>query len=169
VAFGYHARNPTPAHGIADGGQCVPIRFNDPITFGRDGTAKELNCTGIDFSEDGNRSWTTAQFAELEIQLPFVRQEIFLQLEAGPFIFPDVVSSQKVFIFLGGMFVGYWSLTGHGVRKFPLNRSSIAPRGTRLALVIPTATSPESLRMSEDMRELGLYLTSIVFGTEEHA
>jgi hypothetical protein len=146
----------------------VPVRFNDPITFGRNGTAKELNCTGIDFSEDGNRSWTTAQFAELEIQLPFVRQEIFLQLEAAPFLVPDAVSSQRVFIFLGGMFVGYWSLTGHDVRKFPLNRNSAASlREARLGLVIPTATSPESLRMSADMRELGLYLTSIVFGTVE--
>jgi hypothetical protein len=148
----------------------VPIRINEPITFGRHGTAKGLNCTGIDFSDEGNESWTTAQFAELEIQLPFVRQEIFLQLEAAPFVFPGVISSQRVFIFLGGLFVGYWTLAGHGVRKFPVNRSSIAPhRGTRLGLVIPTATSPESLKISEDMRELGLYLTSIVFGSEEQA
>ena len=71
-AFGHHSGTRS-CYGIVDGGQCVPVRFNDPITFGRAGTAKELNCTGIDFSEDGNRSWTTAQFAELEIQLPFVQ------------------------------------------------------------------------------------------------
>jgi hypothetical protein len=144
----------------------MAISYNDPITFGRYGNAKNLNCTGIDFSEEGTQSWTSAPVAELDIQLPFARQDIVLQLDAIPFVFPEVVSSQKVFIFLGGLFIGYWSLRGHEIRDFPVNRGAISNRLTRLSLVIPNATSPNLLNISEDMRELGIYLNSIVFKTE---
>jgi hypothetical protein len=32
-------------------------------------------------------------------------------------------------------------------------------------LVIPTAASPQQLGLSEDLRELGIYLTSLTFKT----
>ena len=143
----------------------MAISFNEPITFGRGGTAKSLNCIGIDFSEDGNQSWTSAPVAELDVQLPFVRQDILVQLEASPFVIPDVVSAQQVFIFMGGLFIGYCTLRGHEVRTFSVNRSVISTRPTRMSLVIPTATSPSALFLSEDLRELGIYLHSIVFKT----
>jgi hypothetical protein len=143
----------------------MAISYNEPITFGRAGTARRLNCTGIDFSEDGNHSWTSAPVAELNIQLPFVREDILVQLEASPFVIPDIVSAQQVFIFMGGLFIGYCTLRGHEVRTFSVNRSVISARPTRMSLVIPTATSPNALFLSEDMRELGIYLHSIVFKT----
>jgi len=143
----------------------MAISYNEPITFGRRGSAQYLNSSGIDFSEDGSLSWTCAPVAELDIQLPFARQEIFLQIEATPFLIPDVVSVQDIFIFMGGLFAGFCKLSGHDVRTFPLNRTAISGRAARLSLVIPTAVSPKSLRMGEDMRELGIYLTSITFKT----
>jgi hypothetical protein len=139
------------------------IGYNEPITFGSHGTARNLNCTGIDFSEDRNQSWTNAPMAELDIEVPFARQGVLFQMEATPFIIPDVISAQNVFIFLGGLFIGYCTLRGHGVSTFSINRNIMAGRPGRLSLVIPTATSPMSLRISDDMRELGICLTSIVF------
>jgi hypothetical protein len=141
----------------------MSITLNEPITFGRNGTAKDLNCNGVDFSEDGNRSWTSAPVADFDLQLPFTKLDLLLRLEAAPFLIPDVVSVQNVFVFCGGLFVGYCSLSGHAVRTFPLSRNVISARTTRLSLVIPTAVSPNSLRISEDKRELGIYLSSIVF------
>lgn len=143
----------------------MAISYNVPITFGRSGTAKTLNCTGIDFSEDGAQSWTSAPLAELEIQLPPARQEVQIQIEASPFLVPDAVASQQVFIYLGGIFVGFYRLAGHGVRAFPVNRSIISGRANRMSLVLPNATAPSALSQSEDMRELGIYLNSIVFKT----
>jgi hypothetical protein len=143
----------------------MAISYNVPITFGRSGTAKTLNCTGIDFSEDGTQSWTSAPLAELEIQLPPARQEVQIQIEASPFLVPDVVACQQVFIYLGGIFVGFCKLAGHGVRAFPVNRSIISGRANRMSLVLPNATAPSALSQSEDMRELGIYLNSIVFKT----
>jgi hypothetical protein len=143
----------------------MTINYNEPITFGRDGNAVGLNCNGIDFSEDGGRSWTRAPVAEMDIQLPFARQDVVVQLEASPFLVPDRLSAQNVFIYLGGLFVGYYSLKGHTIRSFSVNRSVVSGRATRLSLVIPTATSPHALELSGDLRELGIYLTSITFKT----
>lgn len=143
----------------------MPIGYNEPITFGRFGNAVGMNPTGIDFSEDGPHSWTTMPVVELDIQLPFARQDVVLQLEASPYVIPDVLPVQKLFIFLGGLFIGYTSMTGHAVRSFPVNRAAVSGRAARLTLVLPEATSPETLRISEDMRELGVYLSSIVFRT----
>jgi len=143
----------------------MAISYNVPITFGSAGTAKSLNCVGIDFSEDGGRSWTSAPVAELDIQLPLARQDVVVELEAAPFVIPDVVSTQNVFIFIGGLFVGFWNLTAHHVRPFPVHRSVMSGRPTRMALVIPTAASPSDLGLSEDLRQLGIYLTSIAFKT----
>ena len=143
----------------------MTISYNEPITFGRNGTAKSLNCIGIDFSEDGTRSWTNAPVAELDVQLPVARQDIFVTLEASPFIVPEIIPAQQVFIFIGGLFIGYLTLREHEVKTFPINRSVISVRPVRMSLILPTATSPNSLYLSEDMRELGIYLHSIVFKT----
>ena len=143
----------------------MAISYNVPITFGRNGTAKTLNCTGIDFSEDGVQSWTNAPVAELDIQLPPARQDVLVQIEAFPFLVPDVVLCQEVFIYLGGMFVGFYKLASHAVRAFPINRNIMSGRPNRMSLVLPNATSPSAMSQSEDMRELGIYLNSIVFKT----
>jgi hypothetical protein len=143
----------------------MPISYNEPITFGSAGSATRLNCTGIDFSEDGTESWTSAPVAEMDIQLPFARQEVALELEASPFLVRDIVLAQRVFIFLGGMFVGFCTLRGHAQRAFSVNRNVVSGRAARLSLVLPDAVSPEQLGLSEDQRELGIRLASITFRT----
>lgn len=143
----------------------MPISYNEPITFGRYGTAQELGCTGIDFSEEGSQSWTSAPVAEIDVQLPFARQEIALEIEATPFLIDERVTVQDLFVFAGGLFTGFVKLTGHRVLNFALNRSTMSGRSTRLSLVIPTAVSPRSLGLSQDQRELGIYLNAITFRT----
>jgi hypothetical protein len=73
----------------------MAINYNVPITFGPNGTAKGLNCVGIDFSEDGVQSWTIAPLAELEIQLPPARQDVIVEVEASPFIASNVVTANS--------------------------------------------------------------------------
>jgi hypothetical protein len=143
----------------------MTINYNEPITFGRNGIAAGISCGGIDFSEDGGRSWTLGPVADLDIQLPFARHDVEVRLEASPFLVPNLLVAQNVFIFLGGLFVGYYTLRGHLVRSFPVNRAVVSGRATRLSLVLPNATSPRSMDLSEDLRELGIYLASITFKT----
>jgi hypothetical protein len=143
----------------------MTINYNEPITFGRDGVAARLNCGGIDFSENGGCSWTLGPVADVDIQLPFARQDVEVRLEASPFVVPKLLMAQNVFVFLGGLFVGYYTLKGHMVRSFPVNRSVVSGRATRLSLVLPNATSPRTMDLNEDLRELGIYLSSITFKT----
>lgn len=141
----------------------MPINYNVPITFGKNGSAKDLNCTGIDFSEEGTQSWTSAPVAELDVHLPPARQDVIVQLEASPFVIPDLIATQQLFIYIGGLFVGYCKFQGHEVKAFPVSRAIVSGRPNRMSLVLPDATSPSASFLSEDMRELGIYLHSIVF------
>jgi hypothetical protein len=141
----------------------MAINYNETIMFGMAGDAKTLNCTGIDFSEGGFESWTDAPVAEIDISLPIARQDVLFEIHAAPFVIEHLVTAQNVFIFLGGFFIGYYTLTGPAVREFKVARNLISGRSMRLSLVIPTAKSPNSLNISDDLRELGLRLRSIAF------
>ena len=141
----------------------MPISYDRAITFGLEGSAQEFKPTGIDFSESGPQSWTIASVVEMDLQFPFNRNDIVMELEATPFIVPDEVPVQQAIIFLGGLFVGFFSAKGHVTRSFAIARSTIYRQSTRLTMVIPTAASPASLLTGDDERELGLRLTSLVF------
>src|SRR5258707_15290447 len=80
--------------------ELMSINYNEPITFGRRGSALALKCSGMDFSEDLGGSWTHAPTAELEIQIPIARHDVVLELEASPFLVPRILSVQKVFVIL---------------------------------------------------------------------
>ena len=137
--------------------------YNVPITFGANGTAQGLNCTGIDFSDGGDQSWTSAPVAGLDILLPPARQDVVLQIEASPFLIPDLVSAQQVFIFVGGSFVGFYILRDYQVREFPLARGIVSGRQSRMILTLPNATSPSASFLGPDLRELGISLRTISF------
>ena len=143
----------------------MAISYNEPITFGRNGSAQRLNCNGIDFSEDGTQSWTNAPAAELDIQLPMARQDVLLEIEAAPFLIPNLVLVQNIFVFLGGLFTAFHALSSHNMMACLLNRNALPIRPTRLSLVIPTAVSPSSIGTGHDMRSLGICLESITFKT----
>jgi hypothetical protein len=147
----------------------MPIKYNETVMFGRSGAAKTMNCEGIDFSEDGFESWTAAPLAEMEIQLPLARQDVVLEIQAAPFVIREKLPAQNVFIYLGGFFIGYHVLAAPAIRQSAISRSFISGRPMRLALVIPTAVSPSSLGMGNDLRELGLRLRAMVFKVEQHS
>lgn len=141
----------------------MAIAYNEPITFGRNGTARALKCHGIDFDDCEDRSWTRAPVAELVIPLQLSRQDILLELEATPFVVPERISYQQVFMFVSGLFVGFATLENSGRSAFLLHRQAISGRDTRVTLVLPTAISPKKLGLGEDMRELGIYISSMLF------
>lgn len=139
-----------------------PAAFNVPITFGRSGTAAGMGCSGIDFGDPGERSWTTAPLVEIEIRLPPAREDVTLEINTGAFSI-DSVPRQHVFGYLGGMFIGFWIVKDFGRITALVPRALLAGRVTRLAFALPNAISPMALGLSEDRRELGLHLHSIIF------
>lgn len=141
----------------------MPIAYNAPITFGKSGTARDLNCVGLDFTETGTQSWTSAPVAELDVHLPPARQDVLLEIEASPFTIPEFVPAQQLFVYIGGLFVGFALFKSLEVKSFIVSRTILSGRPTRMALVLPNATSPSAAHLSEDLRDLGIYLHAIVF------
>lgn len=132
------------------------------LTFGRAGNAAKLDCDGIDFTDTGEYSWTTAALAELEIKLPLAREDATIEIDTGAYC-GDTVPQQHVFAYLGGAFIGFWRVRAYGVLSARVPRHLFTGKATRLAFAIPTATSPFALGLGQDRRELGLHLHSITF------
>lgn len=121
------------------------------------------HCAGIDFSEHADRSWTDASTAELDILLPPSRQAVVVEIDALPFTVPDVLMSQEVFVFLGGLFAGFGRFTDRATISLPLSRNVGTNRLARMSIVLPNAASPADMGLNEDQRQLGICLTSITF------
>ena len=145
----------------------IAIAYDRPITFGRAGNARTLNSRGIDFEEDGDHSWTCESTAELDIPLPLFQRNIALKIAASPFLVPDTLRSQQVFVFINSLFVGCISLDGFATNEFRLARLPISEQEIHLALAIPTAISPKKLGIGNDMRKLGIYLSSVEFSLSQ--
>jgi hypothetical protein len=141
----------------------VSVAYNVPITFGRAGSVKGLNPQGIDFLDEGERSWTSSPLAEFDVRLPLARDDVAMEVLAAPFKVDTAVPHQQLFVYLGGMFVGFWIVTEYGRLTTRVNRALLNGRPARVSFAIPTARSPLSLGLSEDKRELGVHLHQVVF------
>lgn len=136
------------------------------ITFGIMGTATRLVSCGIDFTDSGDFSWTTSPFVELEVRLPPARDNLQIEIETGAFT-ANSLSYQSLFLYLGGLFIAHWRIDNYCLLTSRAPRAALTGRPCKLALALPNATSPKTLKISDDQRELGLHLRRINFKIEE--
>ena len=139
------------------------LQYNQPITFGRNGLARQCEPHGFSFEEDGAFSWTVDQLAHLELRLPIPRSDVVLEVQARPFIHETEIPYQQVYFYLNGLFQGFATFRSERTATFHLLRSAFSPRGNRLSFVLPTAKSPEQAGLSSDVRVLGLALSAVTF------
>ena len=143
----------------------MTITYNEPITFGSAGNALGLNCSGIDFSEDGSEFLDLRSGRRNGYSIA-VRTSGRRDATGG-----HAVSGRRRRHRAKDLHFSWrpvrWLLHPHrsSVNRFPVSRNIVSGRTTRLSLVIPNAASPRSLNLSEDLRELGIYLSSITFRT----
>jgi len=139
------------------------LKLNEAVTFGKDGSIREMDPYGFDLSEPG-MSWTQDEVAGFSVTLGgTVPLDAMLRLNitGRPFIQLERIERQQFFVFINGLFVGFRTLTTAAEVHFPLPRNALSPRGVRVEFVIPTASSPKSLGLSEDIRRLGIALSSV--------
>jgi hypothetical protein len=139
------------------------LQYNEPITFGKNGTFAQLSPIGFDLSEDGPLSWTVLQYCEFQASLAIPRQDIAFYINATPFQMPDGNSAQQLFVYVNGLFQGFHTFRGSTEVQLSIRRHAITSRSTRIQFVLPNAVSPHSLGISEDLRELGLAITEMRF------
>ena len=138
------------------------LKINEPVTFGKAGRIKDFDPYGFDLSEP-SMSWTQEETARLTVMIAGLPPEPTLRLgiDATPFIHSNRVLQQQFFVFVNGLYVGFRTLAGPEQFNFPLPRTAISPRGVRFEFVIPTAVSPKSLGISDDIRKLGISLSQM--------
>jgi hypothetical protein len=139
------------------------LKLNEAVTFGKNGSIREMDPSGFDLSEPG-MSWTQDEVAGFSVTLGGtvpLDAMLRLNIHGRPFIQPERIERQQFFVFLNGLFVGFRTLTAAAEIQFPLPRNVLSPRGVRVEFVIPTASSPKSLGLSEDIRKLGIALSSV--------
>lgn len=139
---------------------------NESITFGANGSARALAPVGFDFSEEVSLSWTTEPCSELEFELALPRKDFFIAVTGVPFLHPGKINRQQLSIFVNGLFCGTRVFHENETHKFPVKRSAISGRTTKLQLFIPTATSPSDLGISADIRALGIAVSAIQISAE---
>jgi hypothetical protein len=131
------------------------------ISFGRSGTITTIPNGGIDLGDGDLASWTEQQSAWFDIIPRWPARDLTLTLTAIPFLVPDRIQFQQVFIYVNGLFCGLTSLFDPQETSFHIPRNFVSGRSTRIALAIPTAISPQHLGISADVRTLGIALTAV--------
>jgi hypothetical protein len=136
---------------------------NEIVTFGRNGNIKDMDPYGLDLSEQ-SYSWTQEEVAGFSIMfgssMP-IDAALRLHVAARPFIQASHIDRQQFFVFVNGLYVGFRTLVVAAEIEFILPRNTQSPRGLRIEFVIPTASSPKSAGISQDIRKLGIALEKL--------
>jgi hypothetical protein len=140
----------------------APLRLNENVTFGRTGSVREMEPYGFDLSEQ-SMSWTQEEVAGFSVMVGSVPPDAVLRFHIGatPFIHTGYIERQQFFVFINGLYVGFRSLTTAEKVEFVLPRNVLSARGLRVEFVIPTASSPKTLGISNDVRKLGIAISEV--------
>jgi hypothetical protein len=141
------------------------VKLNEPVTFGMNGSIKNLMPFGFDLGESPS-SWTTAQTAGFSLAIPPPQVDVYFQMTASPFLVEGRITGQQVFAFANGLWMGFHTFSGHTTTDFLLPRAALSSRAIRFTLVVPSAVSPNSLGLSKDLRHLGILISSVVISNK---
>jgi hypothetical protein len=139
-----------------------PLKLNETVTFGKTGSVREMDPYGFDLSEP-SLSWTQEEVAGFSVTVASVPMDspLRLHISARPFIYERNIDRQQFFLFINGLYVGFRTIATAEVIEFVLPRNVLSPRGLRVEFAIPTAASPKSLGISQDVRKLGIAISEI--------
>jgi hypothetical protein len=144
------------------------VKLNEPVTFGKAGSIRSMEPYGFDLNEPG-LSWTQEEVAGFSVMIGALPPDAILRLRiaASPFIQTGHIDRQQFFVFINGIFVGFRTLAGYDDVEFLVPRNVVAPRGLRVEFVMPTAASPKSLGISQDVRKLGIAISGLSFALQK--
>lgn len=138
-------------------------KCNSELSFGNQGQVLDYEPYGMDLTEP-KIAWTTMTTAGFSF-IPdegAARPNLKLRLAVYPFLGGDKIAAQQMFVYLNGIHLGFADIGKSEVVEFPVPRMAISPRGCQLSMVIPTSATPSSLGLSNDIRRLGVAISSAV-------
>jgi hypothetical protein len=140
------------------------LKLNEPMTFGKNGSIRKMEPYGFDLSEE-SYSWTQDEVAGFSVAFAgTVPPDATLRLHvaARPFIQAGYIDRQQFFVFVNGVYSGFRTLSTAEEMDFFPPRNALSHRGLHIEFVIPTASSPKSAGISQDIRKLGIALEQLL-------
>jgi len=142
------------------------LKFNEPITFGINGNIKDYAVNGWALNEDNpSFTWSNDLDARLQFNAQATSAPVVLRIAGIPYLGEGKILSQRVLVYLNGLYCGVFSAHEGFERTIPVRGAWLEPRGNELALVMPHAASPSELGIGADKRRLGLCLREMTLAT----
>ena len=130
----------------------------------------KLSLTGFAaMGEDA--TWTVGPMASVRLSVPATEHNLLLKAEVGAFIAPGKLPRQGVKIFANGVPAGEWQFTDSEstCREIVIQKEWLRKTGKLvLEFAIDRPTSPKSLKLSADTRNIGLKFSSLLISETEH-
>lgn len=116
--------------------------------------------------EEGNLSWTVHQRAVLKIPLPEDSGPLRMRALVRPFLAPPELPRQAVYVLANDEPVGEFELERSEQRTIdwtvPARVLARSPGLLKITLLLPDASSPQSLGVGEDLRLLGVAVRELL-------
>jgi hypothetical protein len=142
------------------------LKFNEPITFGANGNIKDYAVSGWSLHEDNpSFTWTNELEARVRFNAHATSAPLALRIAGIPYLGEGKISSQRVLVYLNGLYCGVFSAREGFDQTVPARGAWLEPRGNELVLVMPYAMSPDELGIGADKRRLGLCMREISLAT----
>jgi hypothetical protein len=133
------------------------LDVNIGIDFGERGNLTEFSPVGFSATPDKVSTWTERPFAELSFQLPPLRRDLRLGIQAFPYLAEEFgIRKQDCWIFFNGLLAHFFTARQPVEISFSVPREYSNPRANRLSFVLPDAVSPKDINRGNDLRILGL-------------
>lgn len=134
------------------------LGLGDSIVFGRNGNYMSFQPEGFGSEDSSGYTWNDGYSASLKFQVVAPVDRISINVD--PYI-AERVSSQDLFIYLNGLWIGFSRVRQADVLQCPIGPRYVVPGQNVLAFVMPNATSPKEIGLGSDLRRLGFAFREI--------
>lgn len=130
--------------------------YGTPVSFGYGGDSYRFRTTGWS-QEEKDFTWTEGPAASLVFRAPYHTRPMTLHLRLEGLIKPPELPYQPVEVFVNGNKLLEWHVAGEAFYSVDIPAGCVPPGpGVVVDLRIPRATSPASLGLAADARQLGV-------------
>ncbi|MFZ3171885.1 MAG: sulfatase-like hydrolase/transferase [Carboxydocellales bacterium] len=134
-------------------------QFGSKIQFGDGGNAEQYQGQGWSQHEKGF-TWTDGKSASLVIPVSQSQTALTLKAVLKPFV-NNKVDRQRIIININGEKLGEWDIRSSGEYQIEIPKKIINGSFLGISFELPDATSPSELKISKDLRTLGIAVQSI--------
>lgn len=128
------------------------------VEFGAGGNSSLFKGAGWSLTEEKS-TWTEGKQSDLEFILNKPETDLVFSIKMSPLIGGDI-KEQKLIVYANNHKIKEISIKDNDIYRFDIPKSIITNQ-LKIVMVIPNASSPQSLNMSEDQRILGVAVENL--------